>query len=176
MGRLPAGGETVVDLYAGIGYFTLPLLVRARVGLLHAAEWNPDAVACLRLALSLAGGNGDAGSRAIVWPGDNARLAYEPSVVGCADRVLLGLLPSSRRGWPIALAVLKKEGGMLHVHENVRDGEGAAWAEAELVPSLRALAAEANKNWAIEVQHIERVKSYAPRVAHYVFDVSFKLT
>lgn len=29
MGRLACGGETVVDLFAGIGYHTLPLLVHA---------------------------------------------------------------------------------------------------------------------------------------------------
>ena len=31
MGALRCAGETVVDLYAGIGYFTLPLLVHAGV-------------------------------------------------------------------------------------------------------------------------------------------------
>lgn len=29
VGRLPAAGEVVVDLFTGIGYFTLPLLVHA---------------------------------------------------------------------------------------------------------------------------------------------------
>ena len=37
-----------------------------------------------------------------------------------ADRVNLGLIPSSREGWPIACAALKPEtGGWLHVHGNV---------------------------------------------------------
>ena len=31
MGRLPAASETVVDLYCGIGYYTLPLLLHAKV-------------------------------------------------------------------------------------------------------------------------------------------------
>lgn len=31
MGSMAAEGETVVDLFTGIGYYTLPLLVNARV-------------------------------------------------------------------------------------------------------------------------------------------------
>ena len=40
---------------------------------------------------------------------------------GCADRVLLGLIPSSRQGWPLAAACLKPTGGWLHVHDNVHE-------------------------------------------------------
>ena len=40
-------GETVLDLYAGIGYFTLPYLVHARAEVVHACEWNTDAVEAL---------------------------------------------------------------------------------------------------------------------------------
>ena len=37
-----------------------------------------------------------------------------------ADRVNLGLIPTSEPGWPVACAALKKDkGGMLHVHINV---------------------------------------------------------
>jgi Predicted methyltransferase len=41
-----------------------------------------------------------------------------------ADRVNLGLLPSSECGWQIACKVLKSSGGMLHVHGNVTTGIG----------------------------------------------------
>lgn len=50
---LPCAGETVVDLYAGIGYFTLPYLVHAGAFHVHACEWNPEAVAALRRNLAL---------------------------------------------------------------------------------------------------------------------------
>lgn len=37
-----------------------------------------------------------------------------------ADRVNLGLIPSSEEGWPVACRVLKKDtGGLLHIHHNV---------------------------------------------------------
>ena len=47
------GGETVVDLFAGIGYFSLPYLVHAKAEFLHACEWNPAAVAALKKNMSI---------------------------------------------------------------------------------------------------------------------------
>ncbi len=37
--------EAIVDLYAGIGYYTLPFLVAAGAEIVHACEWNPNSVA-----------------------------------------------------------------------------------------------------------------------------------
>ena len=48
---LDCAGETVVDLYAGIGYFALPYLVHAGTKVVYACEWNPDAVEGLRRGL-----------------------------------------------------------------------------------------------------------------------------
>ena len=40
-----------------------------------------------------------------------------------ADRVNLGLIPSSEAGWPVACMALKPcTGGILHIHENVTSG------------------------------------------------------
>lgn len=46
---LKCDNEVIVDLFAGIGYFTLPFLVHANARLVHACEWNPDAIDSLRL-------------------------------------------------------------------------------------------------------------------------------
>ena len=168
-------GETVVDLYAGIGYFSLPILVRARAHHVHCAEWNPDALTCLALGMAA---NGVSRERVTLWPGDNRRL-LDPSrgVRGTAHRVLLGLIPSSRRGWPVAVAMLRAEGGVLHVHENGPDGPPAVareWAEREMLPELTHLARLENREWTVAIERVVRVKSYRPHVAHYVVDVVFK--
>ena len=52
IGSLDCSGETVVDLFAGIGYFTLPYLVHAGARVVHACEWNPDAVEALKRGLA----------------------------------------------------------------------------------------------------------------------------
>ena len=60
------------------------------------------------------------------------------SVQGVADRVILGLLPSSQCAWQTALAALKSQGGWLHLHSNVKDSDEAAWSSATLVCLIHA--------------------------------------
>ncbi|KFU89308.1 tRNA wybutosine-synthesizing protein 2, partial [Chaetura pelagica] len=109
---LPCAGEVLVDLYAGIGYFTLPYLVHAAAAFAHACEWNGHAVEALRRNLALNGVR----DRCRIHRGDCRRLELRD----VADRVNLGLIPSSEEGWPVACRVLKKgTGGVLHIHHNV---------------------------------------------------------
>ncbi|XP_068060631.1 tRNA wybutosine-synthesizing protein 2 homolog [Anomalospiza imberbis] len=109
---LPCSGEVLVDLYAGIGYFTLPFLVHAGAAFVHACEWNSHAVEALHRSLVLNGVR----DRCHIHSGDSRQLQLRD----VADRVNLGLIPSSEEGWPVACRVLKKDtGGVLHIHHNV---------------------------------------------------------
>ncbi len=67
--------------------------MHAGAALVYACEWNPPAAEALRRNLRL---NGVA-EKCVVLEGDNAVTA--PRCV--ADRVNLGLIPSSERGWPV---------------------------------------------------------------------------
>ncbi|XP_013859826.1 tRNA wybutosine-synthesizing protein 2 homolog, partial [Austrofundulus limnaeus] len=178
-------GETVVDLYAGIGYFTLPYLVHAQAAHVHACEWNPAAVAALQRNLEANG----VSDRCTVHPGDNRQL----QLVGIADRVNLGLIPTSEDGWPVACRLLKRTtGGVLHVHHNVtspprsRAADDAArtvpakeadrevwqtWAGGTACRIASLLRDLTGALWVTNIQHVEHVKSYAPRVHHVVLDL-----
>ena len=157
-------GECVVDLYAGIGYFTLSYLVHAHAAHVHACEWDEDALVALNHNLSA---NGVA-QRCTVYPGDNALSA--PKLEGLAHRVNLGLIPSSEQGWPLAVRALRLDGGWLHVHANVSQDDEERWSD-ELLVRLTKFAREAGRAWVVRLEHVERVKSYAPRVNHVVADV-----
>lgn len=37
-----------------------------------------------------------------------------------ADRINLGLLPTSRDGWSVACIALKPTGGFLHIHDSLK--------------------------------------------------------
>ena len=54
---------------------------------------------------------------------DKNNILFQFPLQGIADRVNLGLIPSSEAGWPVACAVLKSStGGWLHIHGNVSSG------------------------------------------------------
>ena len=153
-------GETVVDLFAGIGYFTVPALVKSQAAVVHACEWNPHALEALRRNLR---GNG-VEHRCVVYPGDCRRAAQRIGAV--AQRVSMGLLPQAWEYLDAALAVLCAAGGWLHVHGNAADE--AAWV-GELMGRL-AKHVEGGGATA-ECAHVQRVKSFAPGVWHFVADV-----
>ncbi len=158
MGELASEREVVVDMYAGIGYYTLPVLVHGGATV-HACEWNPEAARALRWGLEA---NGVA-DRCTVHEGDN--MATTGPLAGVADRVIMGLLPSSEEGLGVALGVLSGGGGTIHVHGLARPGEHEDWAEG-VVSSASSM-----RPGEMESDGVTRVKSYAPRWDHVVLDL-----
>ena len=89
MATLEAKGDIVIDAYAGIGYYTMQLLVHANVGHVHACEINPNSIDALEWSAK----ENNVQSKLTMHPGDNQVTLQE--LKGTADRVLLGYLPSS---------------------------------------------------------------------------------
>jgi len=163
IGQLDLSGETVVDAYAGVGYYTLPMLVHGGAAHVHACEWNPASVEGLRTSAALNGVEG----RLTVHQGDNAETMA--GFTGQADRVHLGLLPSSEAAWQAAVRCLRDSGGWLHVHMNVEEERIEGWVE-RTVDQLNDLAAKHGRPFQFTAEHLERVKWFAPRVRHVVLD------
>jgi tRNA wybutosine-synthesizing protein 3 len=165
IGGLDCAEETVLDLYAGIGYYTLPLLVRAGAAKVHACEWSKDAINALKHNLDA---NGVA-ERCTVHSGDNrvalANGGSAAGLLGSCDRVILGLLPSSEEGWPLSLTALKPEGGWLHLHGNSPGGSEEEWAASV----TGKLAAMGDRN--VTLERLVKVKWYAPHIRHCVLDL-----
>ncbi|HVL87263.1 MAG TPA: class I SAM-dependent methyltransferase family protein [Candidatus Thermoplasmatota archaeon] len=154
MGKVVRAGERVVDLFAGIGYFTLPM---ARAGAhVRAIERNPVAHGYLvenvrRNGLS---------DRVEAVLGD----CREAAPVGVADRVLLGYLGDTRRFLPTAMRALAPGGGALHYH----DACPVEAVPARPLEEIAAAARDAGRTLASASTRV--VKSYAPGVVHFVTD------
>jgi tRNA wybutosine-synthesizing protein 2 len=157
-GRLVRPGETVVDLFAGIGYFAIPA-ARAGAQCVVAVEKNPTAVRYLVENLRR---NGVAATVDVV-AGDNRTV---PLARRTADRVFLGYLPSAVPWVPRALELLRPSGGGLHVHllAGTRDARAEATATVD--------AAVRGAGGTLTAPSVAReVKPYGPGRAHMVVDV-----
>lgn len=147
---IPARDETVVDMFAGIGYFTLPLALHGGPRRVVAIEKNPLSFRYLRENVAL---NGVA-HLVEPWLGDNRDYPDE----GCADRVLMGYFPETQRFLAKALRLLKREGGTLHYHNTAH---ADAW-RGEMLRQLHEAAAPR----AIDILDARVVKSHSPGVVH----------
>uniref|UniRef100_A0A7S4ANR9 tRNA(Phe) (4-demethylwyosine(37)-C(7)) aminocarboxypropyltransferase n=1 Tax=Pseudo-nitzschia australis TaxID=44445 RepID=A0A7S4ANR9_9STRA len=167
--QLVREGEIVLDLYAGIGYYTLPAIIHGRASKVYACEWNENAVHALRFNVR----DNKIEDKVEIFVGDCRESVKTHKIVDLVDRVSLGLLPSSEGGWRAAIRALRApSGGWLHVHGNAPSSELESWT-LWLCHRLDVLAREENRprNWWILCNHVERVKSFAPTVFHYVADV-----
>ncbi len=159
MAGLTGGGETVVDMFAGVGQFSIPVAVLATPRKIFSVEINPEAYRYLVLNTRL--------NRVedIVEPilGD-CREVVEERLQGVADRVIMGYLMGTMEALPQALKTLRRDvGGVIHFHELVRRSEEEGFVE-ELLGRVESEGYEARLlRW-------RKVKSYSRTRNHIVVD------
>jgi tRNA wybutosine-synthesizing protein 2 len=158
MSRL-GSGECVVDMFAGIGQFSLPMAVHAQPRIIYAIEWNPDAFHYLSQ-------NIEANKvKNIIDPhfGDSGQLA--PKVAqGQANRVLMGLIQGTTSYLKQGLLCLSP-GGILHIHEiSPKEEKGA-----EVLVKLRDIAR--SMSFEITLLQVHAIKTYNPKLTHFVLDL-----
>ena len=166
MGSLDVKEEIIVDAFAGIGYYSLPLLIHGKAAHVHACELNPESIKALEWAAQ----KNEVSQSITIHKGDNQTTL--PGLRRIADRVLLGLLPSSEAAWELGVLALKEQGGSMHIHMNVEEEHIEKWATDTIQTCLK-YAQKDGRDWYCSHQHLEKVKWYAPRVRHVVLDVSF---
>jgi tRNA wybutosine-synthesizing protein 2 len=154
MRRLPCAGETVVDMFAGIGYFTLPMAKHAGPRRILACELNPDSYGYLRENIQLNGVE----DRVVAVLGDNRDM---PGAL-FADRVLMGYIGGTAGFLPKAFAMVKK-GGLIHFHERY----GLDHLPWKMLADIQDNCAGRR----YEVLGWREVKSFGPATIHVVADI-----
>jgi tRNA G37 N-methylase Trm5 len=159
MGQINTANETIVDAYCGVGYYTLPFLVNGGAKHVHACEINPDSISALQKGLA----RNNVSEKCTIHQGDNRKTMND--LRGIADRVILGLIPSSMNTWGLAINCLKPSGGIIHVHMNVHENEIEEWVEktTDWFTTVSGKTATAT--------HLEKVKWYCPHIRHVVLDI-----
>ena len=147
--------EVVVDMFAGIGYFSLPMAVHAKPKKIWAIEINPVAYGYLK---------------------ENVRLNHAESIVepvlgdcqketpkGVADRVVMGYVGATDRYLETGVQALRP-GGVLHYHQTIPSRKYPDDAIKDVVEAAEKLGKKA------EILNCARVKKYSPGVVHAVVD------
>lgn len=191
--------ELAADLHAGIGYFAFSYRA-AGLGPILVWELNPWSIHGLHRGAALNNWRARIVTPATLpaferesAPVDTDFLVFHMSNRGAGEvvarmrekgrlgggggavrHVNLGLLPSSSMAWGEAVAVLEAQGeGWIHAHENVGVGD-VEGRRGEVEREFQRLVGELGESGVgrrVRVEHVERVKMYAPGVVHCVFDV-----
>ena len=154
MKSLDCTGETVVDMFAGIGYFTLPIAKFANPEKVIACEKNPDSYGFLVKNIEL----NEVKDKVIPVLGDNRDLDYGKAF---ADRILMGYVQTTSEFLPKALEMIRP-GGIIHYHDTFYINE----YEDRLKEIFDRCCPGR-----YTIEGIREVKSFAPSVSHYVADV-----
>ena len=152
-------GEVIADMFAGIGYFSVPLGKFSKAKKIYSMEKNRESFEYLKENIKL---NGVQNIEPVY--GDSVKLVLCEKV----DRVLMGYLPKTYKFLPAAFCFLKDR-GIIHYHDTFSRKD--LWNKP-----LKILEKGAEKSgFRLEKILSKRiVKNYAPNVYHVVIDAQFK--
>lgn len=163
MGEVVSENEVVVDLFCGIGYYTIPILVKNNVKHVYSCEWNINSINALKYNLE----NNNVEKKCTIIEGDNRETT--DNLENIADRVLLGLLPTAEESYHVALKCIKEEGGMLHIH-----GLSPSNNHEKFLLETSEKLQKIDYNYIITNHKINKIKSYAPHWDHLVLDIQIE--
>ena len=155
-------GETIIDMFAGIGYFTIPIAKLSKAKKIYAIEINPVAFHYLLENLKL---NKVSNVEAI--KGDCKEIIKKLKSKVKADRIIMGLLPPPKNYLESAFSIIKKQ-GIVHYETLINTKE----KEKDLASQLKEIKEIAKKQkLKVKLKEARKVKDYAPHIDHYVFDL-----
>ena len=150
--KLVEDDEIVLDMFAGIGYFSIPIGVYSNAKHIYSIEINPNSYFYLNENIRL-----------------NKLTNVTPILGDCkeitpkykADRIVMGYVKTTHHYLKVAIDSLN-EGGILHYHETVPE------KLMKTRPVDRIVSQAGNRD--VELLKINKIKKYAPGVEHVVVD------
>jgi tRNA (guanine37-N1)-methyltransferase len=159
--RLVKPGEVVVNLFAGVGCYSVIIARHSRPKMVYSIDKNPAAFEYMKENIRI----NKVGETVVPILGD-AREVVENMLAGQADRVLMPLPELSHDFFDVALKSLKPAGGTIHFYDLGREPDVFG-------PSFRFVSSEAaSRGFDIELLGARKIRSYAPGCYHVVLDLT----
>lgn len=151
--------EVVIDMFSGIGYFSIPLAISQGVPRrIYSVEKNPVSYGYLKRNITL--------NRVddIVIPvlGDNRGVPEKVK----ADRLIMGYVGGTIDFIPRAMELMRPEGAVVHFHDTIE-------TEVGIEGCFKMISSMLDDEWRIILLTSRKIKSYAPRIDHVVVDLEF---
>lgn len=148
-------GETVVDMFSGVGPFAIMIAKLSRPGVVYAIDLNPEAVRLMRENVELNKVKG-----VVPLEGDARQWVFD---LPCADRVVMNLPHSAIDFFADALTRLKL-GGVMHLY-HICDRSDFPQVLADLKQKAFGMGVR------LEVLRSEELKTYSPSSSVYSADL-----
>lgn len=150
--KLVEDNETVIDMFAGIGYFSIPIGVHSNAKQVYSIEINPNSFHYLKENIKLNKIN-----NIIPFLGDCMDITPNYN----ADRIIMGYVKTTHHYLKTAIDSLNK-GGVIHYHETVPE----KLMDTRPINRIKEVAGDRS----VEFLKLNRVKKYSPGVFHVVCD------
>lgn len=161
LATLIKGGEIIVDMFAGIGYFSLPIAKHASPEKIYSIEINPVAYKFLVENIKI----NHLEEKIIPILGDSKKEVLNLSKSGIrADRIIMGVFPAPKDFIREALSLAKDKGSIFH-YEGVVSKEDFRSLFEEFHNEAKKM------DFKSELKAKRYVKSYGPNLYHVVLDI-----
>ena len=164
--KLVQPGETVVNMFAGVGCFSIIIAKTQNRSKVYSIDVNPTAVRCMVENVRI----NQVFDRVFPILGD-AKDIIKTQLQGVADRVLMPLPEKALEYLPSAISALKPAGGWIHYHcfEHAEKNEDPIKnAKLKLIPQL------SRSNVDFEINLIRLIRKVGPNWHQIVADINIK--
>jgi len=154
-------GEIVVDMFAGIGYFSLPIAKHCSVRKIYSIELNPESYKFFIENIKI----NHLEDKIVPIKGDCKVEVVKLSKSGVsANRVIMGVFPAPKEYITEALTLVNDNGTVFHY-------EGIAEKDKYIVLFEEFNEIAQKESYKCELKSHRFVKSYGPNLFHVVLDI-----
>lgn len=157
-------GETVIDMFAGVGPFSILIAKRHKNVRVYAVDVNPDAVNYLKRNIEA----NHVGKSVTPVLGD-IRQIVKTRLIGVADRVIMNLPERAIEYVDVACETLRPKGGIVHYYEFTSMPEPLETAKVRLIEAMKQTSRNVKK-----ILSARLVRATAPYTFQVVVDAEIQ--